>query len=798
MPTIKDIAREAGVSHGTVSNVLNKTGKVSVEKIRLVEEAARRLGYVPNAQAQHLRQGIPTAAALILPSLQEDIYLDLYTALKTTLQSAGYEVMVYTTNDIAGNEENLLGRLPLSNLAAVVVASSLGERCLERYRTLGCPVVFVDREPARMRQGDAFISFDFAQAGRELGRHVLEKGWKRVAFFSAPSSIPHTMQLFGGLCSALEGQQVMVQRFSSDTYLAINKAFDILQGEMPFDAVLTSSTLRADVVATALRFSHFSPAPQIVSLGPSKQFPPAYYPIYEMDYSRMGVQIGEMLLARLRKKKPLPERTILPARGFPFAFPHVRKGAPQSLTMLTLDTPSTAALAKILPSFEEISGISIKFVCMPYDDLHAQIEMLNSSFCYDLIRMDVVNLNHLGPKTYLPLAQAGICAGDLSPKLAAHPAYDSYSFVDGTAYALPFDPSVQICLYRSDLFGDAMLSRAYYERYHEALTVPRTIEQYLRVAEFFTAACNPDSPTRYGTTMTCGSAMTAASDFLTYLLAEGRDIHEAGQIRLDTPSVVRAMENYQKMARFACQQQWWRDSVRLFADGDTAMTTVYSNYAAYAINSKHSSVVGKIGAAIVPGGTPLRGGGVIGICRYSQRIEACRQFFNWYYTQDTASMLVRLGGTSPLMDAHDDFQNFSIFPWLDTAKKSLEVGVRGISREKIPDFSIRHYEFALGSAVRNLLSGAATPARAAAMARSRCENAGAGGCSPGPPTEKSPLLRRFAPGKGSFCIGNKGRCQARERTSRVIWRCRRAAASCCSFSGTKGSTTPPRAQCITS
>lgn len=727
MPTIKDIAREAGVSHGTVSNVLNKTGKVSVEKIRLVEEAARRLGYVPNAQAQHLRQGIPTAVALILPSLQEDIYLDLYTALKTTMQSAGYEVMVYTTSDIAGNEESVLSRLPLSNLAAVVTASSLGERCMERYRTLACPVVFIDREPGRMRQGDAFISFDFAAAGRELGRHVLEKGWKRVAFFSAPSSMPHTMQLFGGLCSVLDGEQVAVQRFSSDPYLAINKAFDILQGEMPFDAVLTSSTLRADVVATALRFSHFDRAPQIVSLGASKQFPPAYFPIYEMDYSRMGVQIGEMILAYLRAKTPLPERTILQARGFPFAFPHVRKGAPQSITMLTLDTPSTAALTKILPSFEEISGISIKFVCMPYEDLHAQIEMLNSSFCYDLVRMDVVNLNHLGPKTYLPLAQAGIAVGDLSPKLA-HPAYDSYTFADGTAYALPFDPSVQICLYRSDLFSDAMLSRAYYERYHEALTVPRTIEQYLRVAEFFTAAFNPDSPTRYGTTMTCGSAMTAASDFLTYLLAEERDLRMVeGRAQLDTPAVVHAMENYQKMARFACEQQWWRDSVRLFADGDTAMTTVYSNYAAYAINSKHSSVVGKIGAAIVPGGTPLRGGGVIGICRYSQRIEACRQFFNWYYTQDTASMLVRLGGTSPLLDAHDDFQNFSVFPWLDTAKKSLEVGVRGIRREKGSDFSIRRYEFALGSAVRNLLSGAATPAEAAAMAQSLYESACSGG-----------------------------------------------------------------------
>ena len=43
MPTMKDIAKEAGVSHGTVSNVLNKTGKVSIEKIKLVEAAAKKL-----------------------------------------------------------------------------------------------------------------------------------------------------------------------------------------------------------------------------------------------------------------------------------------------------------------------------------------------------------------------------------------------------------------------------------------------------------------------------------------------------------------------------------------------------------------------------------------------------------------------------------------------------------------------------------------------------------------------------------------------------------------------------------
>ena len=136
MPTINDIAKEAGVSHGTVSNVLNKTGKVSIEKIQLVENAIKKLGYVPNVQAQRLRQGSPNTIAVILPSLKEAKYIDFFTALQLNFPKSQKSLLVYQTEDIPAEEEVILDNLRASGLAALIVISTLSKECLEKYRSL--------------------------------------------------------------------------------------------------------------------------------------------------------------------------------------------------------------------------------------------------------------------------------------------------------------------------------------------------------------------------------------------------------------------------------------------------------------------------------------------------------------------------------------------------------------------------------------------------------------------------------------------------------------------------------------
>ena len=110
MPTIKDIARLAGVSHGTVSNVLNGRGNVSFEKIKRVQDAARQLGYSPDDRARRLRETIDLKMAMvqvigiILPNLAEAGYTTLFVSISSKMQAHGYRCELYVTNDIPAQE----------------------------------------------------------------------------------------------------------------------------------------------------------------------------------------------------------------------------------------------------------------------------------------------------------------------------------------------------------------------------------------------------------------------------------------------------------------------------------------------------------------------------------------------------------------------------------------------------------------------------------------------------------------------------------------------------------------------
>ncbi|MDR3170135.1 MAG: LacI family transcriptional regulator, partial [Treponema sp.] len=142
MITIKDIAKLAGVSQGTASNVINRRGNVSTKKIHLVEEAARQLGYSINTQAKKLRQEKNHLLAIILPDIEQRIYRIFYTCLKAMCEGGGCETALYLTDNSPETEAIAFGQA-LSGRPEYLVAIPCSDS-LEAYGEINTTLIMIN------------------------------------------------------------------------------------------------------------------------------------------------------------------------------------------------------------------------------------------------------------------------------------------------------------------------------------------------------------------------------------------------------------------------------------------------------------------------------------------------------------------------------------------------------------------------------------------------------------------------------------------------------------------------------
>ena len=164
MATLKDIANLAGVSQGTVSNVLNGRGNVSSKKIKLVEAAAAQLGYTINERAKLLRKGHSNILALVLPNTRLRRYNDIHTCFKSAAERLGYSVSLYLTDDIPARELSLISKLRSDMVAGVAMIS-----CITTPNNPYTEAGFAESEllylERQNRQDGNYLGFDYFDAG---------------------------------------------------------------------------------------------------------------------------------------------------------------------------------------------------------------------------------------------------------------------------------------------------------------------------------------------------------------------------------------------------------------------------------------------------------------------------------------------------------------------------------------------------------------------------------------------------------------------------------------------------------
>lgn len=707
MTTIKDIATRAGVSHGTVSNVLNKRGNVSAEKIKLVERIAKEMGYKMNSQAQQLRAGVARKVCIILPKISAKSYNDLYSGIEQYLQNHEFSIELTCTNNIECVEEKAIKKALSYNPMAIVVVSSLLKN--KGLFTSDARFFFAERKVKGMPDNAIYASFSFGEAGRCIAMKCVQDGHKNIALFCENSMYSNNKSFINGAVEVLEDYNCSCKVFFSDDSRWLNKAFDILNSKEDFDAIIAISKEHVDYLRMAHQYNLDRKIPSIYALTSKSIGIEAEVNRYELNYKLLGKKIAERILKLSDEERDAAhesENIIINNDDFYLAgMP--KKNKDGSINFLTIQNATSKAIQMLLPSFTRATGIKVNMIEMSYDELYKMSKGFESSCPYDLIRIDMVWMAEVGSKIYRPLDKSdleiGLLQKHIIPTLS-----DNYSIINGVRYALPLDACVQMLFYRKDLFEDELIKREFFEKYKRKLEVPETFEEYNEVAMFFTRKFNEKSKTQYGAATTYGRTFLAACDFLPRYREFKTDIFDSeGHVNIMTPEMKRAIHNYLETCKYTSNDiyQWWGEPAQQFSDGKTAMNIVFSTYASEIIHDSNSKVIGRIAFGKVPGGQPLSGGGSIGISKCSKKYEECITFLKWLYHKDTASAIAYLGGYICNNEVSKNADILELYPWIEGMEKSFEFSWRISSHEKNLVFNEFLFEDILGKAIRSIASG---------------------------------------------------------------------------------------------
>jgi len=243
--SIRDVAIRAGVSVGTVSNVLNRADKVSPAAAERVTAAIAELGYVRNDAARQLRAGRSTSVGLIVLDVRNPFFTDVLRGAEDAASLAGLSVLVGNSDENVARESAYLDLFEEQRVHGVLI-SPFGDVTprLARLRSRGIPAVLVDRLSAD--RAFSSVSVDDVAGGRLAVEHLLDAGRSRVAFVGGPLEIRQVSDRLDG------ARQAVASRPGATLEVLTTAALTVLEGRLIGQAMLARpESERPDAVFAA-------------------------------------------------------------------------------------------------------------------------------------------------------------------------------------------------------------------------------------------------------------------------------------------------------------------------------------------------------------------------------------------------------------------------------------------------------------------------------------------------------------------------------------------------------------------
>lgn len=310
MPTIRDVAKKAGVAPITVSRVINNSGYVSADTRKKVQTAIDNLGYVPNMVGRSLRINKTMILAAVVTDITNPFWTSVTRGIEDIAQANGYSTILCNTDESEIKQESYIRMLLQQQVDGILFVPAINDPSLiKKVQQRGVPIVLMDRHIEGIEVD--IVRTDSETGAYRLADHLFSMGHRRITLLAGPKNVPTAVDRVNGFLSALDDAclegclaQVLWGRFSKESgYEMAKKAMEI---QPKLTALFTGNNFIALGALTYLKEAGYQ-VPEDVAIvtfsGTDSPF--VQEPFFTTDINpdmEMGRQAAQLLVDRMQGK----------------------------------------------------------------------------------------------------------------------------------------------------------------------------------------------------------------------------------------------------------------------------------------------------------------------------------------------------------------------------------------------------------------------------------------------------------------------------------------------------------------
>jgi DNA-binding LacI/PurR family transcriptional regulator len=201
--TIKDIAKEAAVSHSTVSRALRGSSLISEKTTQLIHDTALKLGYFPSAAARSLKTNRSQALGVIVSNIDDPYFSEVLQGIEEIAQGHNYSLFMAASQRDPEREATIVQAMRQHRVDGVIICSTtFSDEQSRHFSKYEVPIVVVNNQAAEDYRYS--IYHDDVDGSRQLTRHLIELGHRKIAYLGNSHSGRTTLDRLAGFRQEME------------------------------------------------------------------------------------------------------------------------------------------------------------------------------------------------------------------------------------------------------------------------------------------------------------------------------------------------------------------------------------------------------------------------------------------------------------------------------------------------------------------------------------------------------------------------------------------------------------------